>query len=271
MRKAVAVAVGYAGVVLAAAGGYWFFIRKHEGRPAGPPTCRIEFLSPDERVRRQSLRTPPKPPESFNLLADNQSGHSLPTRPAPLWRVPPATEADNPLLYNNNYAVVRFENPTGQPLGVYAIRGRGDKWPIIGDAFVVDVEIRNPSGKPTVKNPLDMLRSVLVGPPLEPPPVPPADELRQEPPPTFTIQPGEEVELPIRILNGLPAFAMPSLRFRDNPAWRFPPGVYTVRATVSYAEAPGGEKREVVSDPVKVTVTAEQVKAAEAFWNENKK
>lgn len=44
-----------------------------------------------------------------------------------------------------------------------------------------------------------------------------------------------------------------------------------MQATVSYAEAPSGEKKEVVSGPVKVTVTAEHIKAAEAFWNADKK
>jgi hypothetical protein len=43
-------------------------------------------------------------------------------------------------------------------------------------------------------------------------------------------------------------------------------GTFTVRATVSYAEAPSGEKKSVTSEPVTVTVTADHIAAAEAYW-----
>ena len=49
------------------------------------------------------------------------------------------------------------------------------------------------------------------------------------------------------------------------------PGTYTVRATVSYAEAPSGETKRITSEPVTVTVTEEHIKAAEAYWAAAKK
>lgn len=263
IRKVVVAAL-CAVLSLVAIGGYWFFVRNHEDRAVGTPTCRIELLSRDERVRRESMHTPPKLPEP----PKSPFGEALSPPATPLWRAPPATQADNPLLYNSNYAVVRFENPTGQALSVYAIRGRGDKWPIIRDAFIVDVEVRDPAGTQVVS----VIRSLQCCPnPLVYPVVPSVEELRQNPPPTFMIQPGEGVELPIPILDDLPAVLTLPLQAAGIPAQPIKPGVYTVRATVSYAEAPSGEKREVVSEPVKVTVTAEHVKAAEAFWKTEKK
>jgi hypothetical protein len=44
------------------------------------------------------------------------------------------------------------------------------------------------------------------------------------------------------------------------------PGVYTVQITCSYAEAPDAAMKHFGSEPVKVSITEEHIKAAEVFW-----
>lgn len=85
--------------------------------------------------------------------------------------------------------------------------------------------------------------------------VPPAEVLQSGEYQTFTVQAGEVVELRIQ-------FLLTKL-MRSKQGVR--PGTYALRATVSYAEAPSGQKKTVSSEPVTITITDGHIKAADAY------
>jgi len=201
---------------------YWFFDREREAAYlANSPSCQIRILSRPERLA---------PPSRL-----------------------PAEQADNPVLFADQYAKVRFKNATNRFLTVYAFSffPEWEPEPSVRHAFIVDVEVRGAHGSVLDDSypPHDVLQSIV------PPKVPPAAELLARNPPTFTLRPGEGIDLPISILG--------KVRNRQRG---LKSGTYTVRATVSYAEAPNGETKRVTSEPVTVTVTEEDIKATEAYW-----
>ena len=213
------------GLVLA-----WLWIYNHkyanllpDGVPA--PKCTIRWLTPEERVKESRRTIRGFPP-------------------------PPMDQKDNPLLYSEWFAVLRFENKGSAPLTVYDIHVGGGKR--LRDAFIVDVEVRAPTPdlvptKPEFTN----IHSIL------PPTVPSQSRLLADPPPTLTFAPGDGVDLQVSILGNW------------HVADWLKPGVYTTRFTISYAMAPTGEKREITTEPVKVTVTEDNIKAAKEYWAKN--
>jgi hypothetical protein len=199
-----------------------------------PPTCEIRFRDAAERLRREPV-IPPSPGD-VAIAADD----------------PPfsADQVDNPVLLTHHIAKVRFENVTGHDLTLYAIKAtRGEVASVARDALIVDTEVRDEGG-----NVVKVTDLLLAGGGWE---VPPASEVLTKHPPVVTLRAGEGVDLPMSLLGGLHTYkALVNVK----------PGTYTVRAIVSYAEAPSGETRRVTSEPVTVTVTAEHIKAAEAYW-----
>jgi hypothetical protein len=230
------------GVALCAVLAYCFLIRDREvPKFTEAPTARIRFLSSEERLLQPP---PPKRPDGWRPLYNVVDP------------VVPPSERDNPLICWEHVAVVRFENSTKLPLALYSVRASagtpdGDR-PSIQSAFLVTEEVRNIEG--TVLTGIDPeLRFMLsLG---TPPEIPSPATLLARMPETFTLQPGEGVDLPISALGG--AFY---------PSRVLAAGTYTLRASVSYAEAPSGETKQVISEPTSITVTAEQSKAAEAYY-----
>ena len=167
---------------------------------------------------------------------------------APLVPIP-SDPPNNPLLHVDKLAVAQFRNTTGRPLTCYDL-GQTFGPRSLASAFVVDVDVWDPQARKIEGwgAEIVVMQSFVSR-------VPPADILLANNAQTFTLQPGEETELPMSL------FSMVT-----HPRPGLQPGAYTVRATVSYAEAPSGEKKSVTSEPVTVTVTAEHIKAAEAYW-----
>jgi len=156
-------------------------------------------------------------------------------------------------------AVVRFENTTDHPLSLYVVQSMLSLFPpqpqpTLRHTFIVEVEVRDPAGN--VVEVRDFTDSLV------PFGVPPATELRSKATTVFVLQPGEWVEAPISLLGKLPrSIDPPGVIHTGSPPG---PGTYTVRAVVSYAEAPDGEKSTVTSDAVLVVVTEAHIKAAQA-------
>jgi hypothetical protein len=248
---------------------------------------------PVEPSRPPEARYTSEPTWRIRLLTREERLHPDPARP----RLTSATEiehpysddqTDNPVLLQDRFAVGRFENTTGRALHVYL----HDGWARIEEdpdamrqlrelelkvlaqrrfkservrqhalkaldaprythpaegAFALEVEVCGSDGE-VIRVP-------------EPPQCvqfnsspPTAAELRSGLYPTRTVQPGEQIEFKLPILG--------KLRDRDRG---LKPGTYTVRVTVSYAEAPTGETRRVTSESVIVTVTEDDIRAAEAY------
>lgn len=223
--------------------------------------------------------------------------HQERLHPEPQWHHPvdaheavrpyPAEQVDNPVLFATRYVRARLENTTGAPLAVFAraipvpeaesrqheeqqretirnMRGvhgeekayllsllgthapRGysaalcsELEELVTDANGAEVGHVAGSRWPRPGNALGS-----------------ADEIRTGGYATHIIEPGQIIEFRMSVLgHGLSSAA-------NIPK----PGTYTVRAVLSYAEAPSGETRRVTSDPVTVTVTEEHIRAAEAYW-----
>jgi hypothetical protein len=228
-----ALAVVATALCLGGIAAYWFLVREREEvKPVTGPTCRIVFLSPDERVRRANA-----PIETHSGLV-----------PQP-YQVP-AEQADNPVLLAGNYAVARFENTTGRPLTLHIVSLRLRLARSVEETAVVSVEVRDANGE-VLKGfdpQWDYLLSTVD-------PEPPGDLHVTMKDPVFTLQPGEGFDLRMSILGRVVTRAR-----------GLEPGTYTVRASVGYVDAADGQTKWVTSEPVTVTVTEEHIKAAEAFW-----
>jgi hypothetical protein len=195
----------------------------------------------------------------------------------------PADQVDNPVLFQTRYARVRLDNTTGRPLMAFAhghpsaekpedllarqesqiqrgsfsekekkhlrklIHNRPDA-PSTVFPSVVEVKIYGADGRAIEV--MELYQSLHFG-----GTVPTPEEIHRNNYPTVTLQPGESTEFRMSILGKL-----------SHPRQGLKPGSYTVQATVSYAEAPSGETKHIVSEPVVVTVTEEHIKAAEAYW-----
>lgn len=169
---------------------------------------------------------------------------------APPHRVP-LEQADNPALLWEHYATVRFENTTDQPLVLYVLRWVGGIGydPIMENTAIVNVEVRDSAGQ-LVKAPSDprFLQ--------EPKQMPLLKILQDNNYPAFVLKPKQHVNLPMSVLGswGIPRPG------RD-------PVTYTLRATVSYIEAPSGETKRITSEPVTLTFTEAHFKARDAYWD----
>lgn len=231
-----------------------------------PPTCSIRFLTHEERL---------KPEPIWRHILDSHEAE---------WPYPPE-QVDNPVLFRNRYARVRFENTTGRVLVAYFhggssteeesraqaerqrdqirhIRGIGVKQ----RAYLLSLIENPPAARATIFpcvveeaifgadgkeiEVVELYQSQQFG-----GRVPSATEIHANGYQTVSLQPGESVEFRMSILAKL-----------IRPSVGLKPGTYTVRATVSYAEAPSGETKRVTSEPVTITVTEEHIKAAEAYW-----
>jgi hypothetical protein len=248
---------------------YWLIQREREGAQpvVAEPICSIRFLTTEERLSIAN-----------RLLETGEIEEPF-----------PMSQVDNPVLHPGRCAVVQFQNVTAQPITVYSLH----EWPVDPDvlksnnemaiairngtahtfgnarrkahllkslenapsppsirtAFVVDEEIRDVNGN--VVQVYDLSQSIV----FPGHKVPPAVDLLARNPLSFTIEPGGVVELPVSILG----------KFRRRSDGLVS-GSYTMRATISYAEAPSGETRRITSEPVTITVTEEHIKAAEAYW-----
>jgi len=226
----------------------WIIQRDNGGLiPVNSTRCTIQILDANERMRRANAYI-----DYIDLLPRT-------SRPPGSIPRPPVSEADNPILLASHFAQVNFQNNTDSPILLYSISQSSDEMAKVSRAFVVDVEVRTPSGQVIqVFNPSWSMSD---------PSVPTANDLREfnPPPQTFALQPGEVIDLSLPILGKLPQLLNP--RSFAIPDWSMRPATYTVRATVSYAEAPSGETRRVTSEPVTISVTEQHIKAAEAFWN----
>ena len=239
-------------------------------RDASEPTCRIRFLTREERLHPDPANPRLVPPEEIE--------HPY-----------PEDQADNPVLLQNRFAVLRFDNTTGRAVHAYlhgweameedvdtlrdvremeraVIKMRTFKsekarqhalksldaprhsHPAQG-AFTTHVELQSSDGV-IIRVPDHYAAGCLQFSNWPPQ----AEHFRSGLHPTRTVQPGECVELHLSIFEPL-RHQKDGLR----------PGVYTVRTTVAYAEAPGGETKRLTSDPVTVTVTEEHIKAAEVY------
>lgn len=221
--------------------GVWFvfFHTSDISAPSVAMNCKIHFVTPTERVKR--FQSTPRRTSTFSPLA----------RP-PV----PNEEQDNPVLLAETFAVVRVQNPTANILSLYAFSAplhhpdQISSDPGIETAVLVEAEVHGADG---VLLPGDALNTPVRS--FADPRIPPAAELLARKPKSFHLAPQEEHEFPISLLGRV------LTRERG-----LKPGTYTVRATVSYAEAPGGETKRITSEPVTVTVTEEHIKAAEAYW-----
>lgn len=247
-------------------GSYWLLVRDRHVRSAPNVSCRVRFLEPAERSQIAA-----------DLLATGAIDQAF-----------PAELSANPVVHHGRYATVRFENTTDVPLNLYSLcpwplsadmqeanralatelrNATGDTFrtprqkeelvrsleapiaPTLRSAFVVDEELRAPNGTSIARTDLSHPAAWLNQ------SVPPASELLARNPLRFILLPGEGIDLPVSVLGNL-----------RNRANGLTPGTYTLRVTVSYAEAPSAEVRHITSEPVTITVTEEHIKAAEAYW-----
>lgn len=248
---------------------YWLVIRERaspEKRVTVPPTCRLRLLSEAERLA---------PDEAWRDTID----------PCEIDHPYPPAQVENPILFQSRFARVQLQNTTGQPLVVFAhsrpatpqeteqslatqrdqiqhlrgcsermkehylglVTGRFDRHPATA-CFLVEERLTGAEKKETDAS--DFCQSAVFG-----HAIPSAAEIHANDHPTVSLQPGETIEFRFSILSSLS-------RSRSS----FKPGTYTVRAAVSYAEAPSGETKQVTSEPLTVIVAEEHIKAAEAYW-----
>jgi hypothetical protein len=198
----------------------------------------------------------------------------------------PDDQADNPVLLQDRFAVVRLENTTDRAIDVYLhsislleddesvmemeraiVKMRAFKTerarehalklvetsryshPAQG-AFHVHAELQDSYGELHRVSDRYMAGCVQIS------NVPPsAEELRSGRFPKRTLGMGESIEFPLQIFEVLPS------RERGLKA-----DAYTVTATVSYAVAPSGGTKRITTAPVVVTVTEDHIKKAEAYW-----
>lgn len=218
---------------------YWIFIRDGGGPQVVPvPSSQIRFLSQDERLQPVHSVLPP------NVY--NVSAHVPPL---------PVDQVNNPVLFANHFAVVRFRNDMDRPLLVFDLGQTLASERGLQHAFMVEVTVWDAGGNilDGDKFELNRYRPYALIAPLSP------DVILSRHPKTFTLQPAEWTDLQMPILGNM-----------SHPSRGLKPGTYTVRATVSYAEAPSGETKRVMSDPVTVRVTEEDIKAADAYWAASK-
>lgn len=214
---------------------------RQEPQPVSAPapvSCSVRLLSPAER--RQHLQT---------ALADQGSPlHSL-----------PGELADNPMVFFAGHAIVRIENATPAPLYFHSL-SRERTAIIPGQVFLREVELFDTAGQKLVLAPeTEKERITLLAD--NPRRIPTAEELsRREKPSLYGLPGHTAIELPVNILDHW-----------SQPQYGLKPGTYTARVTVSFAEAPSGEARQIVCEPVAVTVTEEQIKAAKAYWTPGSK
>jgi hypothetical protein len=214
------------------------------------PTCRIRFLTREERLTEPVLK--PRP-NSYTMPQPNL----------------PQEEVENPVLYPNRYARIRFENHTAHDLAFYThvscLDDYEECWSIklptarpitgiprlVSSGFLVKEEVHDEKGNLLTGDysPEDSLQS------LGPPHLPTAGDLASDRYTTVALRADEGIDLNMSILGRV-----------VRPERGLKPGLYTVRAILSYAEAPNGEAKHIASEPVTVRVTEENIKAAEAFW-----
>jgi len=219
---------------------WWSLFRTPRPVPNPIPmtaTVDIHLLSSAERIAREQNR---QVDPFFSLGTPLTDLGPIPDNPP-----------NNPLLHVGQIMVAKFKNTTGHLLtcfdGDYVWNGEVG----IARCFIVDVEVWDGAGKLIGggERELEVHRGFL------PPAVPSADFVLANKHQTFTIQPGEEVELGMAIFSSV-----------THPRPGLQPGTYTLRATVSYAEAPSGEKKTVASELVPFQVTEAHIKAAEGYW-----
>jgi hypothetical protein len=246
-----------------------------EPQRTGEPTCCIRFLTCEERLHPD----PNKP----RLTSAEEIEHPYPD-----------DAVDNPVLLQDRFAVLRFENTTGRPIHAYlhgweTIEEDADTLRAVQEmertvimkrtfrnerarhhalksldsprhahpaegAFAASAELQSSDGE-VFRVPEKYMAGCLQF--NNSPPTP--AEFRSHQYPTRTVQTGETIELKVSILG--------ILRNRETG---LKPGAYTVRVMVTYAEAPSGETKRLTSEPVAVTVTEEHIKAAEAYWEATK-
>jgi hypothetical protein len=223
--------------------------------PMASPTCRIQFLTKEERLTAPVLKLPP-----------NAIKIPLPDLPA--------EEFENPVLYRNRYAIIRFDNHMTHDLVFYTAVWHLDYYqecqsiklptdrPITGipsvvsSGFLVRVEVQDEKGDLLTGDyaPWDSLES------LGPPHLPTVGDLKSDNYTTVALRAGEGIDLPMSILGRVIC-----------PQRGLKPGLYTIRATVSYAEAPYGDAKHVVSEPVNMRVTLEHMKAVETYFESRRR
>ncbi len=236
-------------------------IQEHP-QPPTEPICRICFLNADEPMDS----TFPSQYVDWNHIDHPYSRE----------------QANNPVVNQGRFAIVRFENVTKQPVVLYSLHP-DPELPNDPDFRKMQKElvsgITNDRQREkllqscdtpwvhTNQSTLEVRHDVrdaennLLGSPnyyhslLSGLSVPSPEMLLKRNPKSFVLNPGEWIDRPMWIL-GQPKQSFAGLK----------PGTYTVRALVSYAEAPSGEKKTVTSEPVTITITEEHIKAAEQYW-----
>lgn len=231
------------------------------------PSCRVVLFSPDERLRRLEAQA-----QAIKAIQASQQ-HSLGgiVLIEQVWRKDPAL-ANNPILIQDEMAVVRFRNRKTAPLTLYVIRSLdlkpwGSFYSTQGglvlseprqvprltpeQAMVVSVEVRDDRGH--LMEPVQV-RPSLISYFYSPPKVPSAADIRKFQLPEIALQPGEEVDVSFPLFGDV---------FRTD-CW-FRPGTYTIHVSLSWAEASSGETKSMTADPVTVCITPEHVKAAETY------
>jgi hypothetical protein len=117
-------------------------------------------------------------------------------------------------------------------------------------AFVHDLEVRDSDGKVIkVDDPYQSMDFDSWKKPI------PADVIRAGDYPIYTLEPNEAFELPIPSILGKVT----------EPRLGLVAGTYTVRVAMHYAAPPSGRTRFIYSEPVRITVTEEQIAAAVSY------
>jgi hypothetical protein len=210
----------------------------------------------------------------------------------------PPEQVDNPVLFGRRFAAVRVEN-ADRPLEVFGrfeVYGRGElppeaerrKWqatqradilstnffnerykdyllqrldcvdsppsrPQAASAFVHDVEVRDSDGMIIkVSDPQQDMDFGSWKKPI------PADVIRSGDHPIYTFEPNDAFELPIPSILGKVT----------EPRLGLEAGTYIVRVVMHYAVLPSGRTRFIYSEPVRITVTEENIAAALGYWTE---
>jgi hypothetical protein len=267
--------MGVAGLVASAGVAVYYGFFRGDGKlpvPPDEPTCRIRFLTHEERLH---------PGREWRHPFDSHEAE-LPF---------PPEEVENPALFYSRFVRVRFENTTGRVLSLYGpakpdpagsqatldeqrqrLRAQLDEFGNMSEkvkqyqlslfepgmalhpatsCFLVAFEVFGADGRLIQPVERDQMIQSLVFTDVV---FPSAAEYQAGGYLANDLQTGEAVELRINSVFG---------KLTHD---QIKPGTYTVRATMSYAEAPSGETKRVTSEPVTVTVTAEHLKAADAHW-----
>lgn len=226
----------------------WYsFFSNREGTVVGPSdksqsalSVYIKVLPSEERLRREN------------------SGCSIPVGglDPPLWwpRSFSIDYAENPLIMQNNYAVLIVRNDSAKALNAYsflpATSCNGSHSTTTTGAFLIKMEIATIQG----------LAIEIVDPVQKwDPSFPRREDLVKRP--VVTILPQGEQELRIPILANLPSLLDPQRGAVSEGILK--QGVYKVNAVVSYAEAPSGEIKKIHSEPIDIVVSESHIQQAE--------